>query len=137
MPVPTSLENALETTEPEHIGHGIQPGLLVTRPQCRLHRALRKHGAVFGAVGEFDALHGAGKDHAVIAGDGAAARGSKADVAGSPRAGLAIAPARGMIAERDLTPRRGGLSQHQRSSRGRIDLGTVVHFKNFDVETLI
>jgi 3-deoxy-D-manno-octulosonic acid (KDO) 8-phosphate synthase len=51
-----------------------------------------------------DALHRAGKDHAVIAGDGAAAQRRKADVAGLARAGMAVAAARGMLIERDPRP---------------------------------
>src|SRR6202047_1821284 len=71
----------LEITKPEHIGHRIEAGLLITRPECRLDGALREHGAVLGAMRQFDALHGTRKNHAVVAGDGAAAQRGKTDIA--------------------------------------------------------
>ena len=73
-PVSTFSDHALEITEPEHIGHRVEAWILAAGPQCGLDGALREHGAILRSMSQFDALHEAGKDHAVIAGDGTAAQ---------------------------------------------------------------
>ena len=100
------------------------------RPECGLDRALREHGAIFGPVRQFDAFHRTGKDHAVIAGDGTAAQRRKADIAGSPRPGMAIAATRGMGMQVDAPSGTAfllgeaaaagrGVDLHTHSARGR------------------
>ena len=39
-----------KSVEPEHVGHRIQPGLLLARPQRGLDGALREHHAVLGVM---------------------------------------------------------------------------------------
>src|SRR5665213_1748997 len=51
-PVSTFPDHALKIAEPEYVGHRIQSGLAVARPECCFGGALREHGAVFGPVGE-------------------------------------------------------------------------------------
>jgi len=77
------------------------------------------------------------KDHAVIAGDGAAAQRRKADIARPARAGEAVTAARRMQMEIDAAARRRRLAQHQGGARRRVDLGLVVHLQNFDIEIRI
>ena len=100
---------------PAHRPSNTKPGFLPLRPQRRLDRALREHGAVLGAVRQLDAFHRAGKDHAVFAGDGAAAQRRKTDIAGLARAGNAVASARRM----QMQGRRRGPRRRPRPASGR------------------
>src|SRR6202521_5197046 len=68
---------ALDVAKSEHVGHRIKPRLLAMRPQRRLQRAMREQDAVLGVVRQREAFVGAGKNHAVIAGGGAAAQRGK------------------------------------------------------------
>lgn len=86
---------------------------------------------------QLDALHRAGEDHAVLAGDGAAAQRRKADVAALARAGHAVAAAIRMRGENDAAPFRRRFAEQQRGARRRIDLLAMMHFDNLDVEILI
>src|SRR5258707_15583723 len=97
-----------ELAKAEHVGHRIQSGLLVARPKCGLDGTLREHRPVLGSVRQLDAFHRARKNHAVVAGDGAASQRRKADITSSARTGLAVASARGMRIERYLAARCGG-----------------------------
>ena len=92
---------------------------------------------VFGMVRKRDAFVRTGKDHAVIADNGAAPQRSKADIAGPSRSGKAIAAARRALLERDLAAGGSGLAKHQGRTRRRIDLGLVVHFQDLDVEVFV
>ena len=107
------------------------------RPQRRLERAVCEQHAVFGEMRQRQAFERTEEGHAVLAGHGAAAQGGKADVARLARAGDAVAAAIRMLIERDAAAGGGGLAQHQRSARGRIDLHAVMGFDDLDVEALV
>ena len=77
----------------EHVGHGVKAGFLVKAPQGRLDGAAGEDRAVLGAVGQFDALALAGQNDGVLADDGTAAQGGKADRALLARAGVTVAHA--------------------------------------------
>src|SRR4030095_11127884 len=110
-PVSTFPDHALEVAEPEHVGHRIKPGLLALGPHRCPQCTVREDHAILGAVRQLDALMGTGKDHAVIAGDGAAAQRRKADVAGLPGTGIAVAAPRRMFPERDFSALGGGFAE--------------------------
>src|ERR1700742_1243951 len=77
--------------QPQHIEHVVEPRRFAADPQRRLQRAAREDHAVRRLVGEFDALVGAGEDHAVLARDIAAAQAGEADRSRLARAGVAVA----------------------------------------------
>src|SRR5580704_2252389 len=99
--------------------------------------AAGENHAVFGPVREFDALRRTGKDHAMLADHRAAAQRSKADIAGTARAGHAVAPAHRMLREIDATALRRRAAEHQRGARWRIDLLAVMHFDDLDVVIVV
>src|SRR5262249_28755262 len=99
--------------EAQHVGHGVEARLFAVRPQRRLHRTIREDQAVLGVMRQDEALRGTGEDHAVVARGRAAAQGRKADVAGPPRAGMAVAAASRMLFKLDATPCRCSFAKHQ------------------------
>src|SRR5690606_21517361 len=85
--------------EAEHVGHGIEPGSLVPRPERGAHGALREQRPVIGIVPELEALGGPREDHRVFADDIAAAQRGKTDRPRLARPGLSVASAHGMGGE--------------------------------------
>ena len=77
----------------EHVGHGIESRRLAARPQRRGESAAREDAAVLGPVGKFDALAGAGENHAVIAHNRAAAQARETNIARLARPREPVAPA--------------------------------------------
>src|SRR5688572_17973907 len=67
------------SAQPEHVLHVEKPRLLPRHELGRAHRALRVVGAAGGAVGDLDALAGAGEKDGVVAHDIAAARDRESD----------------------------------------------------------
>src|SRR4029077_2725536 len=97
----------------QNIEHRIQSRRLAVDPLRRLERAAREDHAVGRLVGQLDALVRAGKDHAVLARDIAAAQAGKADIASLPRTGVAVASARGSLREIDSAARGGRLTEQE------------------------
>src|SRR6185437_10259179 len=103
----------LKILEPEHVGHGIKPRLLATRPQRRMQRTTREDHAVLSLVHELDALGRPGENHAVLADHAAAAQRGEADIARLARAGVAVAARNLMLVEIDAAPFRRRAAEHQ------------------------
>ena len=99
-------------------------------------KSLGEDAAIFGLVAEFDPLAGPGENNVMIAHHRAAAQRGEADRAGLARPGVAIAHTHAVFRKPDGAAARGGLAKQQRGARGRIDLVTVVHFEDFDVEII-
>ena len=122
--------------ESQNIGHRIKPGLFSARPQRRVQRAAGKDHPILGTMGEFDALGRTGKNHRMVADNRAAPQRGKADIAGAPRTGHAVAAAHRALGEIDATARRRGAAEHERGAGRRVDLFVVMHFDDFDVVVL-
>ena len=73
----------------------------------------------------------------MFAHDVPAANGVKADIAALACAGNTVTAPVGHIGQIDPAPFGGGLTQHQRRARGRIDLVVVVAFDDLDIEILV
>ena len=123
--------------KPEHVGHRIEAGCLAVRPLRGLQGTMRKDHPVFRMMSQRDALIRTSEDDAVISGHGAAAERGKTDIARLAGAGEPVASARRVLIQHDLAAAGRRLPQHQRRAGGRIDLGLVMHFENFDIEILV
>src|SRR5262245_25160722 len=81
------------SAQAKDVFHAVEAGLAVLKPERGAHRALGVDPPALGAVGELDALGLAEEHDRVIADRGPAAQCRKADRAGGPRAGMAVAGA--------------------------------------------
>src|SRR6516162_2843543 len=77
-----------DVAKTKDIGHGVEPGQLTPCPQRCLHGPACEQGAILGAVDEFEALAGPGKNHAVVTDDRPTPQRCKSDLACLPRSGM-------------------------------------------------
>src|SRR5581483_1463635 len=118
MPVAYGFQPILPVSEEaEHIGHGIEPGLLASAPEGRTDGAVREQRPVGGPVCQFDPLAFAGKDHRVLADHGAATQRRKADVTALPRTGMPVAAPHRVLLEVDAASVRRRLAEEQGGAR--------------------
>src|SRR5262245_1294140 len=89
--------------KPENIAHRVETGLLSLSPARRSHRPAREDHAVFRAMRQLDPLIGAGQRHRVIADHRSAAQRRESDRAVGAHAGVAVAGANLMLAQRHAT----------------------------------
>ena len=92
--------------KPQHVLHAVEAGLLACKPLRGTHRARGIGLAAERAMAELQPLAGGGEHHRVHADLLAAAQGGEADLAGRPRAGMAVAALAPDILELDLRGRR-------------------------------
>src|SRR5262249_53902872 len=107
--------------KPQHVLHAVEAGLLALEPQRGAHRARGIGLAAEGAMSAPQPLARRGEHDRVHPDLLAAAQGSEADLAGRPRAGMAVAALAPDLLELDLAARRGGTAERQRGARRRID----------------
>jgi hypothetical protein len=93
-----------------------------------------KKATVFGVVRQSYAFGRPCKNDRVIADHRAAAQSGKTDRAFRPRAGDTLPGKHRNIFKVQPTPFGSGLAQQKRCARGRIDLGFMMHFNDFDIE---
>src|SRR5262249_38424466 len=135
--ITVSIRRVDSVAKPQHVGHGVEAGLLAMRPQRRLDRPMGEDRAIFGVMRQRQSLGGTAEDQAVIARRRAAAQRCKADVTGSARTGMAVAAARRMVCKLDAAAIGGGFTKHESSAGGSIDLGAVMHLDDFDIKALV
>src|SRR5690606_38535369 len=120
--------------QPENIEHRIEAGLFAIGPKCGLDRTARKDRAVFGMMGENNALTGPGKNDRVLADDRTAAQGGEADGSGFTRSRIAVAHADAVFRQCNVASLRCRFAKQQGGAGWRIALVLVVHFKDFDID---
>src|SRR5690606_38881627 len=120
--------------EAKNVAHRVEAGLLAVCPQRRFDRPMRKELAIFGMVGQDDALASAGQNHRVIADYRTAPQRGKADRAFLAWAGVTIANPHALLGKIDLAAARNSVTQQKSGSGRRVHLVTMMHLKDFDVE---
>src|SRR5215472_3285089 len=118
----------------EHFLQPIEARRAPDHPARRPDRAFGIDCAGRRAVHDLQALAGAGKDDVMIAGRVADAHRIKADVAGAPRAGDAVAGPLLDLFKFHAPPRRRGAAERERGARWSVDLAAMMHLDDLDIK---